>query len=123
MEKNIFIGCEKTKVPCWRTYSWGDIGVSHNDLFYTIEYNKSSPILIHIYKESRSGIEFKTWLDDTANQNKQSIEHKYLELLFFYGSINDFNEFLDRERELARKEGYADAQYNIRKALGLVASI
>ena len=95
---------------------YGD--AAENSVFYILK-EKLSNTRIYIYKESDDGIAIKEWLSNEKNRNNDSVHRKALELLLPRLSVDEFFEIIDREKKLSWDNGYSQAQYDIRKALGL----
>jgi hypothetical protein len=98
-------------------WKWGD--AAQNSVFYILK-ERLSDTRIYIYKESDAGEKIKAWLSCEENRNNESVQRKALELILPHLSIDDFLEIINNERKTSHAKGYAKAQYDMRKVLGLV---
>ena len=70
--------------------------------------------VIELYKKAKNLIvKFK------ENRNNKSVQRKALELLLPRLSVDEFFKIIDKEKKLSWDNGYSQAQYDIRKSLGL----
>lgn len=97
---------------------WKYSDISENSVFYIFD-EKLSGIRIYVYKESDEGEAIKEWLSIKENRNDDSVRRKAIELLLPRLSVDDFLEIINKERKSSWDDGYEQAQYDIRKALGL----
>jgi len=97
---------------------WKYSDISENSVFYIFN-DKLSDIRIYVYKESDEGAAIKEWLSIKENRNDDSVQRKAIELLLPRLSVDDFLEIINKERKSSWDDGYEQAQYDIRKALGL----
>lgn len=98
-------------------WKWGD--ASQNPVFYILK-ERLSDTRIYIYKESDEGKKIKEWLSCEENRNNESVQHKAFELLLPYLSVDHVLEIINNEKEVSYSQGYEQAQYDIRKALGIM---
>ena len=117
MTKEIVIGANIepifNSIAIWY---YGD--AAENKVFYILK-ERLSNTRIYIYKESDDGVAIKEWLSDDKNRNNESVQRKALELLLPRLSVDEFFEIIDKAKKLSWDDGYRQAQYNIRKVLGL----
>ena len=72
-----------------------------------------------MYKESEEGQKLKEWLEDELNRNNNSANRKALELISSQLDASEIMGIYDIKEEEGYAKGYADAQHDIRKALGI----
>ena len=117
MLKEIVIGANVepifNSIALWQ---WAD--VSQNAMFYIFK-ERISDTRIYIYKESEEGKNIEAWLSCKENRNSQSVQRKAIELLIPHLSVGDFLDIIDNERSTGHAQGYAEAQYDMRRVLGL----
>lgn len=91
---------------------------SENSVFYILN-EPMSETRVYIYKESDEGEEIKEWLSHQENQNNYDVHRKALEYVLPRLSVDEFLEIIAKENNLAYDRGYRQAQYSVKKALGL----
>lgn len=117
MEKEIVIGTNIEPVfSSFAMWYYGD--AAQNSLFYILKEHMSDT-RIYIYKESDEGTAIEEWLSHEENRNNKSVQRKALELLLPRLSVDEFFKIIDKEKKLYWDNGYSQAQYDIRKSLGL----
>ena len=117
MNKEIVIGTNIE--PIFNSISlWYYGDVAENSVFYILK-EKITDTRIYIYKESDEGAEINEWLSHEENRNNRSVQRKALELILPRLSVNEFFEIIKKESKLSWDDGYSQAQYDMRKALGL----
>ena len=89
---------------------------SQNQAFYIL---KSDYVEVYIYKDSPEGKAIKEWLSIEENRNNESVHKKMWEYVLPRLSPDEFIELLEAEKKESWKKGYRQAQYDIKKALGL----
>lgn len=115
MRKEIVIGTDLH--PLFNsTCMWYFGDASQNKLFYIL---CSDHAIVYIYKDSPEGKEMEEWLSVQENRNNDSVHKKMLEFLLPRMSPDEFAEILDMEKKSSWNDGYKQAQYDIKKALGL----
>lgn len=119
MHKHIVIGTDKqVDQALGGICPWKNANISENDSFYSLD-NETIGTKLYIYKDSDEGRDLQTWLDNEDNRNNHSINKKALELMSSQLQPNEIVEIYDIKEEEGYAKGYADAQRDIRKALGL----
>ena len=117
MSKEIVIGADVK--PVFNSISLWYMGdAKENTAFYILVLNILD-MRIYIYKNSKEGKEMAEWLSCENNRNNDSVQQKALELVLPRLTTDDFFEVIDKVKSSSWEEGYAKAQYDIRKALGL----
>ena len=117
MEKEIVIGTNiKPIFNSIAMWYYGD--AAENSLFYILK-EPMSDTRIYIYKESDEGMAIKEWLSHEENRNNKSVQRKALELILPRLSVDEFFEIINKEKNLSWNNGYEQARYDIRKALGV----
>ena len=99
-------------------HPWKDANISENDSYYTLTTDVIDSKL-YVYKDSDDGRALQDWLNNEDNRNNDSINKKALELISSQLQPNEIVEIYDIKEEKGYAKGYADAQRDIRKALGL----
>lgn len=97
-------------------WHFGD--ASENSVFYILN-SRISNTRIYIYKKSDEGKAIEEWLSHKENRNNDSVQRKALELLLPRLSVDEFLEIVNKENKLSWRDGYQQAQHDIREALGL----
>lgn len=117
MLREYFVGGGEIRLPVCSFHAQRLSAVSENDLVYNLRCELTGTTL-HIIKKSEAGAEFKEWIDQKENQNDERVERKAISYMLPLLSVDDFLTIINRERELSFENGYSEAQYNIRSALG-----
>lgn len=119
MRNKIIIGAdEESKIPSSSICLWNNADVSENDSFYLL-HNKTIKTKLYVNKNSEEGQNLKEWLENEENRNNESINRKALELLSSQMEANEVMQVYDIKEKEGYKRGYADAQREMRKALGI----
>lgn len=119
MNKHIIIGTDKQNDKMLGGICpWKNANISENDSFYSLN-NETIDTKLYIYKDSDEGRDLQAWLDNEDNRNNHSINKKALELISSQLQPSEITEIYDIKEEEGYARGYADAQRDIRKALGL----
>lgn len=119
MRNKIIIGTDKeSNEPYCGVFAWENSPISENDSFYLL-HNKIVKTKLYVYKDSEEGQKLKEWLENKDNRNNESANRKALELLSSQMEANEVMNIYDIKEEEGYARGYADAQRDIRKALGI----
>jgi hypothetical protein len=89
---------------------------SENKLFYILTSDYAE---VFIHKDSEEAVELKEWLSVEENRNNESVHKKVMEYLLPRITVDEFAAMIDNEKNLSWEEGYAQAQRDIRAALGM----
>lgn len=119
MRNKIIIGeHNENNIPSGGMCIWKNADISENDLFYLL-HNKTIKTKLYVSKDSEEGQSLKEWLENEENRNNESVNRKALELLSSHMEANEVMQVYDIKEEEGYARGYADAQRDIRKALGI----
>jgi len=119
MRNKIIIGeHNENNIPSGGICIWKNADISENDSFYLL-HDKTIKTKLYVSKDSEEGQSLKEWLENEENRNNESVNRKALELLSSQMEANEITQIYDIKEEEGYKRGYADAQRNIRKALGI----
>lgn len=106
-------------VPCFTSRClWHDSDISESSKFY-IFCNELFDVQVYIIKGSPEAKELETWLSNENNRNNESVQEKSFEYIIPKLTVNDILEMVKVQKEHSHYEGYKDAQFDIRRALGL----
>lgn len=119
MRNKIIIGTDKeSHEPYCGVFSWENSPISENNSFYLL-HNKTIKTKLYVYKDSEEGQKLREWLENEENRNNESINRKALELLSSHMEADEVVNIYDIKEEEGYKRGYADAQRDMRRALGI----
>lgn len=115
--KEIVIGADVE--PIYNSINlWYDGDVSENSVFYIL-WERLSDTRIYVYKESSEGAGIKEWLSHKENRDNYMVQRKAIEFLLPRLSVDEFLEIIERKNQSSYDKGYRQAQYAIKKVLGL----
>ena len=117
MLREYFVGGGNIKLPIMSVHVQGLSAVSENDVVYNLMCRTTGTIL-HIIKDSDAGKEFEEWIKNKENWNDGRVERMALGYILPLLSVDDFLTIIDKEKDISWNEGYRNAQYDIRTALG-----
>lgn len=117
MRKEIVIGGNKAPNYNGRIL-WTGAEVSENNDFY-IFHQREFNYCIFVVKESDFGKTISDWIKHEDNRNNSSVRAKYIEMLLPRITPEEFTNIIENKKAVAYRNGYADAQRDIRKALGI----
>lgn len=119
MRDKIIIGTEREEnIPSNNVCIWKNADISENDSFYVL-HNKTVKTKVYVSKDSVEGKDLTEWLGNEDNKNNDSVNKKALELISSYIDASEIMSIYDIKEEEGYVRGYADAQRDIRKALGI----